>query len=447
MLAIASVVTPAYAQMVDGPPGSTGGLFGGRHALNPNRSAQSLEMNLDLSGGYDRDPNGFPLDSTLEGVTNRTGWSAGQALLSSNYRVGHIRRSLDARARGNVNYQGNTRTPLKGGGTSLNGVMRFGRRNLDQWLGSAEASYEPGWVFGAVNPTLPSDRATAALDLVPENGVIEQRWFTVSGTSSYQHYWGSRLQTNMLAGAGRVRPVGNAGLNSEWQNASITQSWAVRSGFDLTGSYRFDRSLQTDDTRTPSEGQPVFAPEPIQYQSANIGVRFGRRLSATRRLSLSLSGGATQLIPSGGSSVDGDVLHPSVAVSIELIPSRTWSVAVTGSRQVTVLSGVSASPMENSNVALNLSGTIARRLRLALTGSYMQGSTLAGTASNVTTAIGGNLSMRYGFGRRFATFATYSYYHHELESGLPTAAGIPPLYDRQSARVGFTWWLPLYGSF
>ena len=103
--------------------------------------------------------------------------------------------------------------------------------------------------------------------------------------------------------------------------------------------------------------------------------------------------------------------------------------------------------MESSNVVISLNGAVARRIRLALSASYMASTAIAGNAQSDTTAIGGNMSLRYGVNRWFATFATYSYYHHRLESGLPIATGLPPLYDRHSVRGGITLWLPLYGTF
>jgi hypothetical protein len=412
-------------------------VFGGRRPINPNRLAQSFDLNLDLSGGYDRDPNSLPTDPTI--ITTDAGWAAGQGLLSTNYRLGHARRSLDTRARGTMNYQGNAHIPLYGGGLSVNGVSRFGRRAVNQLQVSADASYEPGWVFGAVNPALPTGNEPPPLDVAPVMGIAEQRWFTTSGTSGYQHHWNTRHQSQIQIGLGRVRPIGDVGLNSEWQNGTVSQSWLVGSGFDLMGSYRFDRSHET---------VQATASEPVQYQSAAVGFRIAKRFSPLRRLTFSLMGGGTQILPGPGSSADDEVIHPSVSTSVEFVASRNWTLSVSASRQVTVLSGVSAHPLNNDNVAFSLSGTVGRRLRLALTGSYMQGTTLTPSAtSSGSTGGGGNLSIRYGLRRWIGTYATYSFYQHRLQSDLQAAAGIPTVYDRHSARAGFTLWLPLYGTF
>ena len=137
--------------------------------------------------------------------------------------------------------------------------------------------------------------------------MIELRWFTLSATSGYAHQWNARHLSNVQVGAGRVRPVSDSEGNNEWQNATYTQSWAVHSDIDLIGTYRFDRSRQMDRT-TPDVGSEL---EPVQYQSANIGVRFGRRLSPVRRMSFSLAAGATRLNPTTQSVIQNDLVHPT----------------------------------------------------------------------------------------------------------------------------------------
>ena len=441
-LATAGVVTPAYAQMVDGPPGSTGGLFGGRRPVSPNRNSHALDLSIDLSGGYDQDPNAFPADLSFAGGSDR-GWTVGQGMVSTSYRVGQTRRSLDARARGNVNYQGNTRTPLMGGGATLSGFVKLGRQHLNQILVSLEASYDPGSIFGVVNPALPQEDAIERLDIVPTLGVIEQRWFSTSATSGYQHHWSARHQSDILVGAGRVKPSGDTGSDSQWLNALFTQAWTINSAFDFTGSYRFDHSLQESPARLDVTPLPST---PAKYQTGTFGVRYSRRLSSVRRMSLSVAGGATQVLSDTGATLT-DAVHPTASVNLEITPARAWSVSLIGNRSVAVLSGISSQPITSDTVALGLQGTIARRLRLAVNGSYMKGSSLVGETASFTTGVGGNVSVRYGFRNWVGTFATYSYYHHTLESGLQVAALLPPLYDRHTVRGGITLWLPLYGTF
>jgi hypothetical protein len=441
-LAAAGVFTPAYAQMVDGPPGTTGGLFGGRRAVNPNRTSQSLDMNIDLSGGYDHDPNVYPDPS----LTRDPGWTVGEGLITSNYRVGHTRRSLDVRGRGTVNYQGNTNTPLYGGGATVNGIARFGKQQLNQLLLNFEAAYDPGSVFGYIFPGFPQEGAVEPLDIVPVIGVIEQRWLSTSATSNYQHHWNERHQSDVLVGTGRMSPSSDdTGLDSEWQNAMFTQAWTINSGLDFTGSYRFDRSVQQNLSRL--EG--VAAELPIKYQTATGGVRFNRRLSSIRRMSVALSGGATQLLLSDAGEAAGvDEFHPTFSASFEYILARQWSFNLTANRAITVLAGISSQPVTSDTVALGLHGTVGRRFRLSVNSSYMKGSTIAREAATATTGVGGDISVRYGLRNWLGTFATYSYYHHTLQNAFQAAvSGLPPLYDRHTVRGGITLWLPLYGAF
>jgi hypothetical protein len=447
VLALVVSASPALAQLVDGPSGATGGVFGGRRPTSPNRTSHSLEMSFDFSGGHDQDPNSRLTES--DAPFAERGGTAAEALISSLYRAGHSRRTFDIRGRGNVNYLGTSHIPMKGGGVSVGSAWTLGRRN-DRWLFGLDTAYQPGWVFGVVNPTLPVEGQSPRVEVAPQIGIIEQRWLTMSGSSTFQHNWSPRQQSSVQVGLGRVRPVGDAGLNSQWQNAMLTQSLAVRSGISFVGSYRFDRfdrSQQLDRVLPPDPLDAVARDSGvIRYQSGTMGMRVEHRLSSVRRVNVMFSGGATQLLPTAGSSRSNIGIQPTVALSVEYVPSQTWSVSVAANRQVAVLAGVTGTAMNNDTLTVNVNGTVARRLRLAMMGNYLKGATLLGSTGS-TEGLGGSVSLRYGFGRWLGMFASYSYYHHEVEALVPIAAGIPPLYDRQSARVGFTMWLPLYGTF
>jgi hypothetical protein len=432
--------TPAAAQLVENasPPGTIGGWFGGRRPLNPNRSSQSLQANIDLSGGYDRDPNAVFADPALGSPEGS--WSAGAAAATARYRAGSIRHNLEAFARGDLTYQGYVRDTLVGGSSSIIGVSRFGRRRLNQLNTHLQAAYQPGFVFGAVSPALPVEGQSVPLTLSPAQGVIEQRWVVVSGTGGYRHYWNNRFQSSMQVGAGRVRPAaGSSGTNAEWQNASFTQDVSLGSSFALLGTYRADRSTQ----ETP--GTPTL---PIEYQSVSVGGRLNHRFSSRRRMSLSFAAGATQLRHAEVTS-PGQAVFPSYSAGLEFVAQRSWELSLVANRGVSALSGVSAIPMESDNVVLSLNGSLHQRLRYSLSGSYLRAVSVGSSSATVTptTGSGGTAALRYGVTTWMALVGTYSYYEHRLESGLPVPSGLPAVYNRQSLRAGLTLWMPLYGSF
>lgn len=437
-LLLSMIAAPAAAQLVENPPGATGGLFGGRRAINPNRTSQALEVDFDLGGGYDRDPNAISFDPTLT-AAEQGGWSAGAGAATARYRIGDTRRSLEADARGDVTYQGNVRKTLMGGSSSLVAVNRFGRRRLNRLNVHLQTAYEPSFVFGAVNPVQVSEGVSTPLTLSASPGVVEQRWLVLSGTTGYQHYWSARYQTEFQAGAGRVRPIGDVGLSSEWQNATVNQDVLISPSVALVGSYRIDRSRQL---------QPALPTQPIEYHTASAGARFSHRFSSRRRVSLSLSAGATRLRNSDVLT-SAESVFPSFTAGVEFVALRSWDLSLRANRGVSTLSGVSTTPMESDNVAVSLNGSIHRRLRVSVLGSYLRGVAVTASAapSTTTTGAGGTMQVRYGVATWLAMFATYSYYEHRIDGSLPAPAGLPPIYNRQSVRAGFTLWLPLYGTF
>lgn len=431
------IAAPAAAQLVENPPGATGGLFGGRRAINPNRTSQALEVDFDLSGGYDRDPAAISFDPTLTGA-RRGGWSAGAGSATARYRIGDARRSLEADARGDLTYQGNVRRTLTGGSSSLVGVNRFGRRRLNRLNVHLQTAYEPSFIFGAVNPIQVSEGLSTPLNLTPSLGVVEQRWLALSGTAGYQHYWSARYQTEVQAGAGRVSPVGDIGLNSEWQNAMVNQDVLISPSVALVGSYRVERSTQI---------VPTLPAQPIEYHTASAGARFSHRISSRRRVSLSLSAGATRL-RSSDVLTSSQSAFPSFSAGVEFVALRSWDLSLRANRGVSALSGVSTTPMETDTVALSLNGSIRRRLRVSLLGSYLRGVAVSqgATTATTTTGTGGTMQVRYGLATWLAMFTTYSYYEHRIDGSL-APVGLPPIYNRQSLRAGVTLWLPLYGTF
>ena len=123
ILLFALGVAPSSAQNIDGPTGSVEPLFGGRRPVSPNRTSQSLEMNIDTSGGYEHDPNSMLLDPTATAIGPRLGFYTGTATAATRYRVGQLRRSLEVQGRGLVTYQSDRPAPLLGGDVSVNTIV------------------------------------------------------------------------------------------------------------------------------------------------------------------------------------------------------------------------------------------------------------------------------------------------------------------------------------
>jgi hypothetical protein len=65
----------------------------------------------------------------------------------------------------------------------------------------------------------------------------------------------------------------------------------------------------------------------------------------------------------------------------------------------------------------------------------------------VTDVAGATGEIRFALSNWSAIFGSYAFYHHRIEDPSLLATGLPPEYDRHSARIGVSIWLPLYGAF
>lgn len=235
---LAVSASSAPAQLVDGPVGTIGGLFGGRGPIDPNRTSQTLVLNLDISGGYEQNP---IAEGPGEGLSLAAhDWYASTASSTLRYRLGNTRRRLESRGRGIFNYQSNADGWLTGGDAGVNGTLQVGRRQ-HQLSGGASASYQPGWVFGSLGTTAAGGE-DPGLGIAPPSGVLEQRWIVLTGDAGYEHHWTPRHTMTAAYQQQRLRPMEGGGTESNTRFASVEHSWAATLTVRLLGGYRFDRS-------------------------------------------------------------------------------------------------------------------------------------------------------------------------------------------------------------
>ena len=439
LLAQAGSVCDARAQLIEGPQGAVGGLFGGRRAVNPNRDSQSLEASFDLSGGYDRDPNvlffGPGADST-----DLTQWYAGTAGATVRYRAGSLKRSVDAQGQAYMNYQSTAGDSLVGGDGSVNGTARFGARRLNQLTVQLQSSYQPGWAFGAFGTTQGPTPESAAVGVAPPTGVFEQRWLILSGTAGYRQQWNVRHVTAIGYDNRRLRRIEGGGFDSDLQTASVEQSWLASRSFTVQSAYSYRENVQ----RNEGSG----AVPSVRYQSIDAGVRYDRRLSPVRRYSVRFRGGLTNLFDSPATE-NAAAWHPSLNGALEFVPSSRMSLSAEYTRSIVVLAGVSVIPVMNDMGQLTVAGSSGRKFRYSILASASRGDflSLAPGSSNTTDVVGASGEVRYAVANWAALFATYGFYHHRIDAPTAVALGFPTRYERQSIRLGMTLWLPLYGAF
>ena len=141
-----------------------------------------------------------------------------------------------------------------------------------------------------------------------------------------------------------------------------------------------------------------------------------------------------------------DYLAPSVFGRARLDLGRTWSVSADAHRDVTVLEGVTQQSFLTDIGSLWLGGSVGESWVVVLSGSFSRG---AGHESELGSfeAITGRAQLQYAFASCCTVLAAYSYYSHLLRDLSDLAPGFPSRAERNSVRVGMTFWLPIYGRF
>ena len=426
-------ITPALAQNVTGPQGSAGGIFGGHRPVDPNRSSQRLSMDFDFSGGYDSAAEGI---FAGESVPLQPSY-AGTVQTGIRYRHGKPTRFFEASTRGRVNYESRTDVDLVGGEAFLQGSTTVGRRL--QVAGGGLVNYDPATLAAQFAPGIGEEGLGAVgPDHHPPGGMVRQLWLASAGYVNVFRTWSRRQATTVEYRTSRREPIDSPGLESHSDNVFLLHNWNFRPSAGLRFSYRFDDNRQT----TPTAVMP-----PLRTSTADVGLRLQRNYSPIRALRVEFSGGAA--IARRVASLEADAIEYIVPIgegSVHFNLTGVWSLMAEATREITVLEGVTPEPFATTTTTLQIDATPSNRVTFGISGTYAKGAGLATRSGDFETA-SALAQIRYGLGRCCGIFTSYGFYNHRLHDLLSIPVGFPEQYYRHVARVGFTWWLPLYGSF
>jgi hypothetical protein len=423
---------PASAQVVPGPQGASGGLFGGRRPIDPNRASQRLWANIDFSSGYDSNAEGAAGVAPGELVPRFA--STADAVVR--YWRGKAERFVEGSWRSFLNYESTARDQLVGGeaivtgSTSLfSGVQLTGGALLTLDPTLLAAQFAPG--FGEQEPSLSPSRTNP-------QGLVQQRWLSRSGYMTLTQTWSPRQSTNFEGRALHRRPFEGDGLVNRSREFSVRHAWNFHPNVGVRVNYRADHNLQTSQT--------VNLP-PLRTSTLDAGIHFERRVSPVRTFSVDVNGGATVAAraTSDGASTNEHVL-PVASATIRMGLTRVWSMMLEGNREISVLEGVTSESFETNSGTLRLDAMMSRHVIFGVSGVYSAGKGMETGSGGFETA-SFRSQMQYGFGACCGVFTSYSFYMHHLRDISRLPPGFPERYNGHSVRLGFTWWLPLYGTF
>jgi hypothetical protein len=443
VLVMTGLVPTTAAQVVQPPPGSARGIFGGG-PTGPD--SPGMTLGLDFDGGYD--------DTSLAGTVEpgddqyqpfQSGYVT-NAAASLRYQRGRAERFLLGLGSGSISHQqvasGEDFFRLFRGEASVQAATGLGGRS--GLTVGAGAGYEPTFLFGAFDSLDRNGGVDNPLEVGipptadPAISLTAQRWLTSNATAGLYRNLTSRQRVNVNYAGLWVQPISGPGFRSQTHSIAVTHAWAAFAASGFETAYRYNRNAQT------LEGTDE---QPVDTHSVEGQFRHDRRLSTDRTISFMVGGGVVGLgsRTSDLGTINGRLL-PTVSGSVELRFLPTWGVALGARRDVIVLGGLSSEPFESDAATLTVTGTAWRRLTVGATGGLTRGRVSgAGPGDYDQTVL--NAQMGYGFGSRVGLVVGYAYNTHELRDVTVAASAFPSQFSRHSARVGLTFWLPLYGSF
>jgi hypothetical protein len=442
LVAVAVVVlasaSEASAQLLQPPPRSADGVFGGGSA-NPNQSGHQLSADATALASYDQ----LQDESGLGGVSvtsdplaeNRSGSSA---LFAGNilYRYGRVERYVEAGARGFVHsVHGLDIRPVGGGDGSLRAGWTLGRASI---FAGASAAYRPTLMLTA-SPSGPADVGPDPIAPAdPTNGVMEMESTSKSLTSALDFNWNVRHTTSASLSYDDTLVTGLVTTNTQGHIETLTHSWAFRRTMSMELEYNYSHmAAEIDDEPT----------RPNNSHAGRLGLEWRKRLSRTRTLTVGGASGV-MLVRSISSFDDGplEYLAPSGSARVRVDLGRTWAVAVDADRSVTVLDGVSQQSFLTDVGSLWLGGHVGESWQVAVNGSFSFGTPHEGETGSYEAATA-RAQLTYAITSCCSLVGTYSYYSHLLHDISNLPPGFPNRSENNAVRVGVSFWLPLFGRF
>jgi hypothetical protein len=103
-------------------------------------------------------------------------------------------------------------------------------------------------------------------------------------------------------------------------------------------------------------------------------------------------------------------------------------------------------PLYLNSMAASVGGFLNRHVDVVFATGYANGNVGYGEDSPYESYTA-SAQLRYGLSRQAALFANYVYYFYRFETTEALAPGVPADFDRQSIRVGVSFWVPLAGVY
>jgi hypothetical protein len=423
----------AEAQGPDVPGRPFRGFFGGGPPPDPNRSRQELTATANVLAGYD-DNLSEGSGSADQGSRQQPG-SRGLGSAALRFWSGREARSLTTTGRGYATRYSSTRRTGIGGDFQLEGMTAVGRAS--RLSAEARASYTPFFTTGTFGSLSNDMDRELSPDANPLNGIEGQHSWHSGGAVTFGRRWTRHDNTNVGYTYSKSDYLGPSGFDSEQHGLTVDYSRAF-------GSLNIKPSYQRSEQHLLEIGQ---ADHLITLESVELGAIYQTRPSRNRRLSLTGGVGATRTkefspIADGTAGEWTPAGHGSVGLGV----GRTWTVELDYRRTMSTLDAISRRPLATDAAFVRLGGSVSRKLELMLSGGYSAGRQTSIESAGQFTSRSGSAEARYRLGRSVGVHVNYTYFDSGMRGFQELHPGIPAQITRNVVNVGFSLWLPLYGT-
>jgi hypothetical protein len=434
--------TPVTAQAIERPSRPYRGLFGGGQPPDANRTHQELVLSGSLLAGYDdmltpSGPSTGPMQPGQPAVNGYTG----TADADLRYYIGRAERSLSVTGRAySTAYSVPGARRAVGGGLDASAVSPMGRRH--RISASQGFSYAPNLVLGTFGALQPDVGETVLPDSGERSGVAGQRSVSTVSNVSFSRQWTSRQA--MTGGYSYTRHIylDDLGYDDSTHSADAGYSWAFSRSGSLQASYQVSAAQYTDREFGPGGDRP-----PLTNHGIELGGSYTRLVSRTRQLQLSGGGGSTYveaLLSDGGRT---NYWTPSGHAALRVDLGRSWALSAHYRRAVTVLQGVTLESFATDSASLGAGGILGHRIESTFSFAYSNGQAGSGDQPGRFVNYGWSTQLRYALARCCAASLNYNYSYYRLRDIAHLPVGLPAQSGGSGVRVGFSVWLPLYGSY
>jgi hypothetical protein len=432
---------PADAQPATGRvPRSITGIFGGGPPADPNRTRQELTITANMLFGYD--DNLAVANSGAPPAGVQAAGYLGDGQFDLEYYRGRAERAFTIRAGAHATQYSEASVGFQSDASiNVSGVTRV--RRLDQFRVSGIFAYDAYSTLGdfeSLEPSLGIDdlpTSTSDARFTPTSS------FAGQAITSYSWAAGRNdsvdLDYSFTARRYRESTVETPG-DIDTHRAAVAYSRAMGRWLSLRTAYDYSNA----------DAEDRLGRIPVVEHSITAGPVWQRRLSRTRRIEVSVAGGAqhVETVTRGDERETIRYWVPSGSASVRLDLGRTWALWTDYNRGTTVLPQVTTTALSSDTLSVSAGGRLASRLNLSFTTGYARGASDSATGATDdyrSTFLSSQLQWRMG--RRFAAVLMHSYYDYAFGEGTNLQEGFLPSSNRHTVRAGVTVWLPLIGRY